>query len=158
MARIQDILDKDLIIEDLQAVDKAGVIKEFASFLAEKGRILDRDDIVRVVMEREAQGSTGIGDGIAIPHAKSRSVNETIVAFGRSVRGVDFQSIDGRPAHLIFLLVSPEDSPGDHLKTLARISRIMRNPVLREELKRSGTRQDIEKLIHDEDSRYPSPR
>ena len=158
MARIQDILSGDLIIEDLQATSKAGVVREFAALLAQAGKVSDADELAQVLLDRESQCSTGIGDGIAIPHAKSRAIGEMVVAFGRSGRGVDFQSLDGKPAHLFFVLVTPDDRPGDHLRTLARISRILRNPVLREELMRSSARQEIQKLLIDEDSKYPNSR
>ncbi len=151
-------MDGDLIIEEFAATDKPGVIREFANLIAEKGKVRDRDALVRVILEREAQGSTGIGDGIAIPHAKSREISDMLVAFGRSSRGIDFHSLDGGPAYLFFLLVTPEDRPGDHLKTLARISRIMRNAELRNRLKTCGSRQEILQLIADEDSKYPNGR
>ena len=158
MTKLQDLLDSGLIIEELAATDKAGVLGEFASLLASRGKVRDRDELVRVILEREAQGSTGIGDGIAIPHAKTPEIDEMIVAFGRSSRGIEFQSLDGGPAYLFFLLVTPEDRPAEHLKTLARISRIMRNAALREALKTCGSRQEIGRLIAEEDNRYPSGR
>jgi PTS system nitrogen regulatory IIA component len=153
--RIQGLLEGDLIIEDLLATDKVGVIREFADLLVSRGRVKDADELVRVVLERESQGSTGIGDGIAIPHAKSRAISEAVVVFGRSRQGVDFQTLDGKPAYLFFLLVSPEDHPGEHLKTLARISRIMRNASLRDRLRGCRDRAEIQKLIYDEDGKYP---
>jgi fructose-specific phosphotransferase system IIA component len=153
--RIQDLLEEDLIIEDLLATDKAGVIREFADLLAGRGKVRDAGELARAVLEREAQGSTGIGDGIAIPHAKSRFVSGSLVVFGRSRKGVDFQTLDGKPAYLFFLLVSPEDHPGEHLKTLARISRIMRSAELRERLRTSRDRREILRLISDEDGKYP---
>jgi nitrogen PTS system EIIA component len=152
--QIHGLLEGDLIIEDLVSTDKAGVIREFAALLRSKGKVTDADELVRVVLERESQGSTGIGDGIAIPHAKSRAVSETIVLFGRSRQGVDFQTLDGKPAYLFFLLVSPEDHPGEHLKTLARISRILRNASLRDRLRASRDRAEIQRLIYDEDGKY----
>lgn len=158
MARIQDLLDGDLIIPEIKARDKAGAIGEFASLLAAKGKVRDREDLMRVVLAREAQGSTGIGEGIAIPHAKSPALDSMVVAFGRSLPGVDFQSLDGKPAHLFFLLVTPEGQPAEHLRTLARISRIMRNPALRARLLQSGSGAEMLKLITDEDSRYPNNR
>ncbi|MDH4163369.1 MAG: PTS sugar transporter subunit IIA [Nitrospirota bacterium] len=158
MARIRDLLDDELIIAELKAGDKAGVIAEFAELLAAKGKVRDRDELVRVIGEREAQGSTGIGEGIAIPHAKSSSISEMVVAFGRSSTGVDFHSLDGKPAYLFFVLVSPEDRPAEHLKTLARISRVMRNPALRDELRKSSAGTDMRQLILDEDSKYPNSR
>jgi PTS system nitrogen regulatory IIA component len=158
MPRLQDLLEGDLIIEDLHATDKVGVIRELASLLTRRGKVRDTDQLVQVILERESQGSTGIGDGIAIPHAKSREIGGSIVAFGRSKTGVDFHSLDGKPAYLFFLLVTPESRPGEHLKTLARISRLMRNTALRDDLMRCSAWQEIRKLILDEDSKYPNMR
>lgn len=158
MARIQDLLDGSLIIEELAATDKPGVLGEFASLLVARGKVRDKDGLVRVILEREAQGSTGIGDGIAIPHAKSRELSDMVVAFGRSSRGIDFGSLDGKPTHLFFLLLTPEDRPAEHLKTLARISRIMRNAALREALTTCGSRQEMGRLIAEEDDRYQNGR
>lgn len=158
MARIQDLLDGNLVIDDLAATDKPGVIREFADLIASRGNVRDREALVRVILEREAQGSTGIGDGIAIPHAKSSEISGMIVAFGRSGRGIDFQSLDGKPAHLFFLLLTPENQPSEHLKTLARISRIMRSAELRERLKACGSKQEILSLIVEEDSKYANSR
>lgn len=158
MARIQDLLDSELIIEELTATDKAGVVREFAQLLARAGKVRDAGVLERDILERESQGSTGIGDGIAIPHARSCEVPDMVVAFARSTAGIDFQSLDGRPAHLFFLLVTPEDRPGDHLKTLARISRVMRGAGVRNELRRCTVRQEMQKVIIDEDSRYSNGR
>ena len=158
MARIPGLLEDGLILADLLATDKAGVIREFADLLVSKGKVKDADELVRIVLERESQGSTGIGDGIAIPHAKSRAVSDPVVVFGRSRRGVDFQTLDGKPADLFFLLISPEGRPGEHLKTLARISRIMRNAGLRERLRASRDRTEIEQLLFDEDGKHPACR
>lgn len=158
MAKIQDILTGDLIIENLQATSKDGVVREFADLLAQAGKVRDGERLVRMLLEREAQCSTGIGDGVAIPHAKSDAFAEMVVAFGRSGPGVDFQSLDGKPAHLFFLLLSPDDRPGDHLKTLARISRLLRNPLLREQLMRSTERQELRRLLVDEDGKYPNSK
>jgi fructose-specific phosphotransferase system IIA component len=158
MLNIQDLLDKDLIVMDLRAADKAGVISELTGLLARNGRVRDADALSQAVLARESQGSTGIGEGIAIPHAKSQAISDIVVAFGRSKNGVDFQSLDGKPAYLFFLLVTPEDRPGDHLKVLARISRIMRNAALREQLLRCALPEELQKLILDEDGKYPNIR
>jgi len=155
MTSIKDLLHEDLVIEDLKATDKKGVIREFAALLSAAGKVRDADELIRVVVERESLGSTGIGDGVAIPHGKLPFIHEMIVAFGRSRQGVDFQSMDGKPVHLFFLLVTPEDSPGDHLRTLARISRILKNSPLRENLKNAADRQMLRSLIYDEDAKYP---
>ncbi len=155
MASIRDLLQQNLIIEELKATDKNGAIAEFAQLLLSAGKVRDADELVRVLRERESLGSTGIGDGIAIPHAKLPFLREMIVAFGKSSKGVDFHSVDGKPAHLFFLLVAPDDNPGEHLRTLARISRILKNRALREQLMRASPRGEIQRLIAEEDGKYP---
>jgi PTS system nitrogen regulatory IIA component len=155
MATLKDLLRGDLIIADIKAIDKVGVIREFAAHLSAFGRVRDADELARVLMERESMGSTGIGDGVAIPHGKLHGMDDVVVAFGRSHRGVDYQSLDDKPAYLFFLLVTPDDSPGEHLKMLARISRILKNPVLREKLRIVSDRRELHQLILEEDSKYP---
>jgi PTS system nitrogen regulatory IIA component len=152
---IGDLLQDDLVIEEIKATDKIGVIREFAGILQATGRVTDAEALVRVLLERESLGSTGIGDGVAIPHGKLSFISNMVVAFGRSSQGVDFQSLDAKPVYLFFLLVTPDNKPGDHLKALARISRILKNPDLRENLKRTSDRQELKRLIYEEDSKYP---
>jgi nitrogen PTS system EIIA component len=158
MVTIRDLLQDDLIIEEIASTDKMGVLREFAQLLKARGRIANEEELLRVLAERETLGSTGIGDGVAIPHGKLHSIPEMIVAFGRSRNGVEYQSLDAKPVFLFFLLVTPVDKPGDHLKALARISRILKNPVLRADLKQAFHRQDIQRIIYEEDSKYPQPR
>ncbi len=158
MATIRDLLQNDLIIEEIAANDKMGVLQEFARLLKSRGRVEKEEELVRVLAEREMLGSTGVGDGVAIPHGKLDSIPEMIVAFGRSKRGVEFQSLDAKPVFLFFLLVTPDDKPEDHLKTLARISRILKNPALRAGLIQASSRQDIQRLIYEEDGKYPQPQ
>ena len=155
MVALKELLRGELIIADIQAIDKAGVIREFAAHLYAAGKVRDADELIRVLLEREAMGSTGIGDGVAIPHGKLHGMNDVIVAFGRSHRGVDFQSLDDKPAYLFFLLVTPQESPGEHLKMLARISRILKNPALRERLRTVPDGGELHRLILEEDSKYP---
>ncbi len=155
MPTLTDLLRGDLILPDLQARDKAGVVRELAAQVHAVGRVRDADELVRVLMEREAMGSTGIGDGVAIPHGKLHALGEVVLAFGRSHRGIDYQSLDDKPAHLFFLLVTPEDSPGEHLKMLARVSRILKNPVLREQLRTVPDGRELYRLILEEDGKYP---
>jgi nitrogen PTS system EIIA component len=157
MAMIKDLLQDDLIIENIAAQDKNGVLREFARLLKVKGKIEDEENLVRVLAEREALGSTGIGDGVAIPHGKLGNVSEIIVAFGRSTRGVEYQSLDAKPVFLFFLLVTPDDKPGDHLKTLARISRILKSSALRTSLRQASGRREMRILLFEEDSKYPQP-
>lgn len=155
MATISELLQDDLIIDEIAATDKTGVLREFAVHLESRGRIGDARELMRILLERESLGSTGIGDGIAIPHGKLKGLSEMIIAFGRSRRGVDFQSLDQEPAYLFFLLVTPADRPGDHLKALARVSRILKNPLLRDDLKQAPGRVEIQKRICEEDGKYP---
>jgi PTS system nitrogen regulatory IIA component len=155
MATIKDLLQGNLVIEDIKSVDKPGVIREFASLLQHAGKVAAAEELVRVLMEREALGSTGIGDGVAIPHGKLRGIGDIVVAFGRSRQGVEFQSMDEKPAHIFFLLVTPDDRPGEHLKTLARISRILKNPDLRQKLLEAPHGRDLLQLILEEDLKYP---
>ncbi len=155
MAILRDLMQDDLIIDDIAATDKIGVLQEFAAHLQSKGRVKDAEELLHVLLERESLGSTGIGDGIAIPHGKLGNIPDMIVAFGRSRKGIDFQSLDHEPAYLFFLLVTPADKPGDHLKTLARISRILKNPSFRNSLRHAPSRTEIQKTICEEDSKYP---
>ncbi len=158
MVTIKDLLRDDLILEEIEATDKPGVLREFARFLRSAGRITDEEELIHVLAERESLGSTGIGNGVAIPHGKLSALDGMIVAFGRSVRGIEYQSLDKQPVHLFFLLVTPEDKPGDHLKALARISRILKNSELRENLKQATRREEIQRLIYEEDEKYPQPQ
>ncbi len=154
---IRDLLQNDLILEEITATDKLGVIREFAGFLKSRGRVENEDELVRALVDRESLGSTGIGGGVAIPHGKLKGITDMIVVFGRSSSGVDFQSLDGKPVYLFFLLLTPHDQPGEHLKMLARISRILKNQVLRENLRQASQRQELQRLIFEEDRKYPQP-
>jgi PTS system nitrogen regulatory IIA component len=158
MPTIRDLLRDDLVIEEIKAADKMGVIHEFSRLLKSTGKIENEEELVRMLMERESLGSTGIGDGVAIPHAKLHFLSDMIVAFGKSSKGVDFQSLDEKPVYLFFLLITPDDKPGEHLKALARISRILKNPVLRENLKKTSDRNQLQRLIYEEDKKYPQPQ
>ncbi len=158
MPTIRDLLQENLIIEEITAVDKRGVLREFARLLKVLNRVDDEEGLLSALLERESLGSTGIGDGVAIPHGKLPLGSEMIVAFGRSSKGVEFQAIDSKPVFLFFLLVTPEDQPGDHLKALARISRILKNPLLRENLRTAPNRQELQRLIYQEDGKYPQPQ
>lgn len=158
MAMIRELLQHDLIIDEIAATDKIGVIREFAGLLIALGRVKNEEELIRVLLERESLGSTGIGEGVAIPHGKLHLIPDIIVAFGRSSKGIDFDSIDSKPAHLFFLLVTPEDKPGEHLRALARISRILKNPALRERLRQASGREELKRLLFEEDSKYPQPQ
>ncbi|MBW2059500.1 MAG: PTS sugar transporter subunit IIA [Deltaproteobacteria bacterium] len=152
--KISEILNKDLLIPDLQSKDKRGVLEELAGVLVAQGKLRDLKKVVEVLLEREKLGSTGIGDGIAIPHGKIRDLDGVVASFGRSRQGVDFESIDQKPTHLFFLLVAPENSAGTHLKALARISRLLKDPNFRKRLMEAETREQLYQIISEEDAQY----
>jgi len=148
--KILDVLPKEAIVVDLKAIDKKGVLEELVVPIAKIAGI-DREELVKVLMERERLGSTGIGQGIGIPHGKIRGLESLILGFGRSQKGVDFDSMDGMPAHIFFLLITPENSTGLHLKLLARISRILKNDPFKEKLLHATSRDEIYSIIKEEE-------
>jgi len=151
--KITDFLDPKAVSANLQATDKEGVIKELVDLLYRAGSIKDKEKLLKILVSREALGSTGIGQGVGIPHGKCDGVKELVAAFGLSQKGVNFDSLDGEPVYIFFLLVAPEDSAGPHLKALARISRILKDKVFRETLKQCRDEKTILKLIEEEDSK-----
>jgi PTS system nitrogen regulatory IIA component len=155
--KITDILHEDSIIGELTSRDKKGVLEELVSVLVEHGRLRDKGKPVQVLLERERLGSTGIGDGIAIPHGKLKDIKRIICSFGRSREGIDFQSIDEKPSHLFFLLFAPEESAGQHLQALARLSRILKDGQLRKRLREAASEKEIYRLISEEDEHYELP-
>lgn len=152
--KILDILEKDFIIPELKNGDKRGVLEEMVNDLVSRVEGLDKETILEVLLEREKLGSTGIGYGVAIPHGKLRGLDRLIVTFGRSSKGVDFQSLDSKPSHIFFLILAPENSTTAHLKILARISRLLNDPIFRKRLLQSKTRDDIYSVIADEDRKH----
>jgi PTS system nitrogen regulatory IIA component len=152
--KISEILNKDLLIPDLQSKNKKGVLEELASVLVAQRKLPDLEKAVEVLLDREKLGSTGIGDGIAIPHGKIKDLGGVLASFGRSREGVDFESIDQKPTHLFFLLVAPENSAGIHLKALARISRLLKDPNFRKRLMEAEDSEKLFQIISEEDAQY----
>ncbi|NLM18357.1 MAG: PTS sugar transporter subunit IIA [Candidatus Riflebacteria bacterium] len=144
---ISQLLQKGFIDLDLNAGDKASAVDKISCMLSSSGKISDHDHFVSAVMEREKIGSTAIGAGIAIPHARANTVNEVSVAFARSNEGIDFNSVDGDPVNLIFLLAAPVESGSLYLKLLARISRLLRYQDLVEDLKKATTKEEVIQII-----------
>lgn len=153
--KIMDFLNPAAISTDLQAADKKGVVGELVGLLIKSGEIKEKDKekLVRVLLEREALGSTGIGQGIGIPHGKFGGVRKLIGACGISRKGVDFESLDGEVVHTFFLLVAPEDSAGPHLKALARVSRLLKDKFFRDTLKAAKDEKALIKIIKQEDQK-----
>ena len=153
--KITDFLREKAISVDLQAKDKNGVIREMVQLLVQAGEIkpADEEKIVPVLLAREALGSTGIGQGVGIPHGKSNVVRQLVGAFGVSRRGVNFDSLDGETAQIFFLLLAPEDSAGPHLKALARISRLLKDKYFRDSLKEAKEEKQVIRIIQQEDQK-----
>jgi len=151
--KIMDIIDIDLINANLKAHNKREVLGELAEMVAKKEG-LDIKVLIPVLEEREKLGSTGIGEGIAIPHGKLRGLKKLVASFGRSAKGINFDSIDGKPAHLFFLLMAPENTAGMHLKALARISRLLKDTKFRGRLLDSKTTQEVYKVLQEEDEKF----
>ena len=151
--KISQILKKESIVAELASTTKPGIIKELARAVAPTAGI-DAEGIARVLMERESLGSTGIGGGIAIPHGKLIGVSEIILGFGRSQSGVEYDSLDGRPVHLFFLLLTPENSTGGHLKVLAQISKLLKMEHFKQELRTAETIDDIYEFILEQDEAF----
>lgn len=149
--KVLDFLDKSTIVLDLKSTVKADAINEMGEVLKSAGKVADASPIINALMEREKLGSTGIGQGVAIPHAKSDSLSSMIGALGLSRKGVEFGALDGEPVHVIFLLASPPDSAGTHLKVLARISRLLKDKFFRQAIKEAKNVEEIQKIIQEED-------
>jgi fructose-specific phosphotransferase system IIA component len=153
--QILDFLSKKAIVIDLKSSKKEDVIKEMVDALISSGDIekRHRNKLIEALMARESLGSTAIGQGIAIPHAKSDCVDKLVAAFALSKKGVDFDSLDGELAYIFFLLVAPQDSAGPHLKALARISRLLKDKYFRDTLRGCSDEKSVVKAISIEDEK-----
>jgi len=153
--QIMDFLCKKAIITDIKSTKKEDVIKELVDVLVNAGEVekRHRNKLIDALMTRESLGSTAIGQGIAIPHAKSDSVEKLVAAFGLSKKGLDFDSLDGEPAYIFFLLLAPQDSAGPHLKALARISRLLKDKYFRDSLRACTDDKAVIKIIIQEDEK-----
>ena len=153
--KIMEILVRDAVILDLQSESKSGVLGEMAQALASAVPSIDAGRLLEVLTEREALQSTGIGEGVAIPHGKLPGLDELVAGFARSRKGIDFESIDGQPTELFFLLVVPEHTGGRrHLKALARISRFCRDADFRKQLSEAGSLDEVVAVIEEEDDKF----
>jgi len=144
---ISELLQESFIDLNMQANTKNEVIERMSNMLSTSGKVADRMHFVKAVLDREKLGSTAIGAGIAIPHARANTVNEVSIAFARSGSGIDFNSVDGDPVHLIFLLAAPIESGSLYLKLLARISRLLRYQDLIEDLKKATSKEEVIRVI-----------
>jgi PTS system nitrogen regulatory IIA component len=152
--KILDILVRDAVITDLRATAKREVLEEICTALASAEPALDRAKLVDVLAERERLQSTGIGEGVAIPHGKVAGLPRLIAGFAKSRAGVDFDSVDGQKTHLFFVLVMPEHAGGQHLKALARISRSLRDASFRRAVEMAESRDEVLRAIEQEDAKF----
>lgn len=148
--KLMDFLISDAIEPNMKSTTKSEAIKELVALLKNSGAIADAGPIADAILSREELGTTGIGEGIAIPHGKSDAVDRLVAAFGRSEKGIDFNSIDNQPVQLLFLLVAPKDSTGPHLMALARISRLLKNRDFRRGLIDARDKAEILKMCETE--------
>ncbi len=151
--KISDFLDKQGIKIGFVSSEKEDAIREMVDLLASVKDIGDKKGIIKALLERESLGSTGIGQGIAIPHGKTDRVTELTAVLGISSKGVNFEALDGEPVYILFLLVAPKDSAGPHLKALAQISRILRDTYFCQLLKKSKTAEEVYDLIRREEEK-----
>jgi fructose-specific phosphotransferase system IIA component len=141
------------ILEDLKSVEKEDVIKEMVQALVKTGRIEEASapKVIKALMDREELGSTGIGAGVAVPHAKHDSITDLVGAFGRSKKGINFDALDGEPVHILFLLLSSKSASGAHLEALAYISRLVRDEKFVKFLREGKSAADLRKLLGEAD-------
>jgi len=151
--KISELLNEKLVIADLKAGAKQQALEEMVACLAANRPGIDAQDLYTVLVEREKLGSTGIGNGIAIPHGKLEGLDTICLVFARSTEGIEFDSLDGRPAHLIFLLVAPLNSAGVHLKALARLSRLLKEKSFRDDLLMAASAEALYGIIVSEDEK-----
>lgn len=152
--KITDFLSADSIIPALGSREKNAALKEMADSLAEHHPPLKKDSVLGVLLEREKISTTAIGEGVAIPHGKLPGVDRVVGIFARSPEGVDFSSLDGAPTHLFFVLIAPENAAADHLKALARISRLLKDEDFRRRLMAGQSSRDLYKIICEEDDKF----
>jgi nitrogen PTS system EIIA component len=144
---IAEVLKKEFIIEQLTSRTKGEVLQELADVVLSARADYHPEETVNILMEREKLGSTGIGDGIAIPHGKLNIIDILAISFGRSREGINFNAMDGKPVHLFFLLLAPENAAGQHLKMLAKLSRMLKDATFRKHLLEAPSREDLYRII-----------
>ncbi len=152
--KIMDYLKEDGVIPDLQGIDKLSVLKELSHVLVKPYQSPLAEKITEAVLDREKIESTGIGEGIAIPHGRLKMFKDFIVSFGRSIQGIDFDSIDLQPTYLFFLVMAPENSAVDNLKLLRRIVTTLKNDSFKKGLMKARTQRELFRLIAEEDEKY----
>jgi fructose-specific phosphotransferase system IIA component len=144
---IKELLNLELVTDDLKGKNKYQIIEELLDLLVQNGKIQSREICLNDLIEREQYLSTGLENGLAVPHAKTSAVRELLVSFGLSRKGINFESLDGKPAHFIFLVLSPRDTSGPHIKILAQITRNFREEKLGEQLLNSKDKNEVFEIL-----------
>ena len=154
MVKITDYLQEEWVIPDLQGTDKGSVLKELSGVLVKPCQVASAEELLQVLLDREKLGSTGIGEGIAIPHGRLKKMKNFLISFGRSMKGVDFDSIDRRPIQLFFLVMAPENSAVDNLKLLGRIVTLLKDTSFKKRLMEAQSQKELFQIICEEDEKY----
>jgi PTS system fructose-specific IIC component len=152
--RISELLNEKNILTDFSSESKNDIINELIDLLNGDERVINIEDIRKCVIEREEKMSTGVGKGFAIPHGKTNSVTDIVAAFGKSEKPIEFNSLDGEPVHLVFLLVGKETLLAKHIKLLSRISRLMNSEEFRKRLIEADSKESILKIFKEEEESY----
>lgn len=149
--QLDQIFKVEFINANLVARNKDEALAELVNTIIRGGLKLNYSSIIEILKQREKLGSTGIGDGVAIPHGKVAELDDIVVAFGRSIDGIPYDSLDGKPVYLLFLLLAPENSAGQHLKILAKISKMLKDVNFRKKLLKAKSQSDLYKIIIDQE-------
>jgi PTS system nitrogen regulatory IIA component len=152
--KIMDYLNEEWVIPDLKGTDKPSILKELSGVLVKPCQVSSVEELVQVLLDREKLGSTGIGEGIAIPHGRLKKLKRFYISFGRSLNGVDFDSIDRKPSQLFFLVMAPENSAVDNLKLLSRIVTLLKEPSFKKRLMEIPSPKELFQIISEEDEKY----
>jgi len=152
--KVYELLETNKILTGFKSQDKTDVINELVDLLKDDKRVVDLEEVRKCVFEREEKMSTGVGKGFAIPHGKTNSVDDILAAFGKSETPIEYNSLDGEPVHLIFLLIGKENLLAKHIKLLSRISRMMNNEEFRKKLVEAESKEEIQKIFQEEEQSY----
>lgn len=153
--KLSDYLRQDLIDPDLRPADKVDLLRQMTALLVRAGVVRGEEDPLDRLLEREKVVSTGIGNGVAIPHAKAAHVQEMVIAVGRVAGGIDFEALDGKPVYVVFLLLGPQEAAALHVRLLARIARLVKTEGFLERLRKADSARMIYDIVREEDERQP---
>lgn len=147
MKKISELILPNGVILDIKNTDKISVIKELSQILIDNNLITNPEEFFDAILKRENLESTGIGQGVAIPHARTKAVKNIVIVFGRSQAGIDFNSLDGKPSHIVFLIAAPEDKKTEYIIALAKLSKLLRRDEVREKLLKANTQEEVLEII-----------